>query len=80
MLIFRGQFAPKSHPGAAFCQQSAFGAKMGPPPSCIQVVFHRFWAPGRLQNSQKSIKIGIKIGCFFEVPPGRPPEGSWMPN
>ena len=46
-------------------------------PSCFSPILG---APGRLQNSQKSIKIGIKIECFFEVPPGRPPEGSWMPN
>ena len=46
-------------------------------PSC----FSPFWgAPGGLQNRQKSIKIGIKIECFFGMPPGRPPEASWMPN
>ena len=37
-------------------------------------------APGGLENSQKSIKIVIEIGCFFGMPPGRPPGGFWKPN
>ena len=46
-------------------------------PSCFSPFLG---APGGLQNSQKSIKMGIKIVCFFGMPPGKPPEGSWMPN
>ena len=46
-------------------------------PSCFQAILG---APRGLQNSQKSIKTGIKFGCFFGMLPGRPPGGFWKPN
>ena len=37
-------------------------------------------APGGRQNSQKSVNMGIKFGCFFGMPPGRRPGGFWKLN
>ena len=68
---FGSQNAIKYHPGTPFSSQSAFGAKMGPPPSCIQVVFHRFWVPQEgsktAKNQLKSVsKLDVFSKCLLE--------------
>ena len=80
MLIFRGQMLQNHILEPHFVNNPLLAPKWDHHTAAPKLFFTDFDAPGRLQNSQKSIKIGIKIGCFFEVPPGRPPEGSWMPN
>ena len=52
--IFPTQNALSLDLGALFFHQTAFGAKMGPPPSCVQVIFKRFWVA---QEGTKTAKI-----------------------
>ena len=69
--IFPSQNALNLHLEALFFHQTAFGAKMGPPPSCVQVIFKRFWVAQEVTktaNIQKKriSKFDVFLECLLE--------------